>query len=168
LNSNDAVVGATTATPSFSIASPSPTVAATPTSSGQAQLTPDAIDDEMTVVIVDDNNNVPVGAGEFIVGGKVKVECNWCKKLLVGSQTTCRIILNLVQLAGLEKGLPHHLFLLKNNSENSRSMSHHLSLLTNNSKNLRSMLHHLMPCHISPLILKKIKKTTSSHVIFLH
>jgi hypothetical protein len=58
LNSNDAVVGATTATPSFSIASPSPTVAATPTSSGQAQLTPDATDDEMTVVIVDDNNNV--------------------------------------------------------------------------------------------------------------
>jgi hypothetical protein len=81
LNSNDAVVGATTATPSFSIASPSPTVAATPTSSGQAQLTPDATDDEMTVVIVDDNNNVPVGAGEFIVGGKVKVECNWCKKI---------------------------------------------------------------------------------------
>jgi hypothetical protein len=86
---------------------------------------------------------------------KLKLNAIGVKKLLVGSQTTCRIILNLVQLARLEKWLPHHLFLLKNNSENSRSMSHHLSLLTNNSKNLRSMLHHLMPCHISPLILKK-------------
>jgi hypothetical protein len=73
------------------------TAAATPTPSGQAESTQHACDDGTLVVIVDDNDNVPVGGKrkhksevwlefvEIVVGGKVKAECNWCKKLLAGS-----------------------------------------------------------------------------------
>jgi hypothetical protein len=51
----------------------------------------------MTVVVVDDNDNVAIGGKrkcksevwlefeEVVLDGKVKAQCNWCKKLLVGS-----------------------------------------------------------------------------------
>jgi hypothetical protein len=78
---------------------PSPNAAATPTPCTEAQWTQHASDSGMPIVIVDDNDNVPVGGGgerkrtsevsldfeEVVVVGKVKTEYIWCKKMLVRS-----------------------------------------------------------------------------------
>jgi hypothetical protein len=91
-SSSDAAASATATTPSSSVHA-----APTPCHHDQPAPAPGASDDGMTVVVVDDNDNVAVGGKrkcksevwlefeEVVLDGKVKAQCNWCKKLLVGS-----------------------------------------------------------------------------------